>query len=374
MRPTRPRRLPGRTTSSGASAAIACRARKSAARGASASSSDRDARHRLLGTPACSKKSVSNGQQQHQPVDEPDQLAHPLGAPGPELRRDVVHHGECPSARTCRATRRHEDGASIVTSTAGRCRAIAADGLRRRRRMRGNRGTTSAGPSPRCPAAERGSGGPRPPCARRRRRRNADLAAAGVASARRSASRPAHRRTARRRSTKISGAMAPAGASRPSDLDPDDEQPGASAARTTAARSMMSVRRPRARCRAAPPRAARETVPGPIVGRSTRRSWPGLATLTSTPPGPDRRSAGAAAEQRVGAFDRLDAEHHALLHDHRLADVERAERRAPPRAARDVDGRRGVGRQRAAARPAACAARRARHRRRRRESPRPRAP
>ena len=44
----------------------------------------------------------------------------------------------------------------------------------------------------------------------------------------------------------------------------------------------------------------------------------------------------AAREQPVGALDRLDAEHQALLHDHRLADVELAE------AGRDLDAERDV--------------------------------
>ncbi len=75
-----------------------------------------------------------------------------------------------------------------------------------------------------------------------------------------------------------------------------------------------------------PAAAARATVRGPIVGRSARRSWPGFSTLTSTPPGPSRRSAAQRRDQRVGALDRLDAQHQALLHHHRLADIERAQR------------------------------------------------
>ena len=48
---------------------------------------------------------------------------------------------------------------------------------------------------------------------------------------------------------------------------------------------------------------------------------------------PQRR---AAPQQRVGALDRLDPEHEALLHDDRLADIERAERPGDAQPALDI--------------------------------------
>ena len=69
-----------------------------------------------------------------------------------------------------------------------------------------------------------------------------------------------------------------------------------------------SRRRPRPRRRRGRRRRRARRVPGPIAGRSMRRSWPGFGALKRTPRAPAGRSAGGGAgdevEQRVGALDR----------------------------------------------------------------------
>ena len=88
-----------------------------------------------------------------------------------------------------------------------------------------------------------------------------------------------------------------------------------------------------------PAAAAPRTVSGPIVGRSARRSCPGLTSFTSTPPGPGRASAGAARQHRVGALGRLDRQHDALLHHAALPDIHGAQRARHRDAALDVGHR-----------------------------------
>ena len=73
-------------------------------------------------------------------------------------------------------------------------------------------------------------------------------------------------------------------------------------------------------------RRGRATVAGPIVGRSARRSCPGLTSLTSTPPGPGRARSGAARQHGVGALGRLHRQHEPLLHHAALADIRRTQR------------------------------------------------
>ena len=62
---------------------------------------------------------------------------------------------------------------------------------------------------------------------------------------------------------------------------------------------------------ARPAAAAPSTVPGPIAGRSMRRSWPGFGPLKSTPRAPAGRTGGGGArdevEHGVGALDRTRA-------------------------------------------------------------------
>ena len=65
---------------------------------------------------------------------------------------------------------------------------------------------------------------------------------------------------------------------------PTTKRPSASASRADRLDSRGPASgRPRRRCRPARPRVPRSTVSGPIVGRSARNSWPGLAHLTITP-------------------------------------------------------------------------------------------
>ena len=107
-----------------------------------------------------------------------------------------------------------------------------------------------------------------------------------------------------------------------------------------------------ARPRARPPRCA-----APIVGRSARRSWPGFGDLHQHAAAPLAPQRAAARDERVGAFDRLDAEHHALLHHHGLADIERAQRaRHRDAAARCRPAGRVVGHDARRARPTGASA------------------
>ena len=89
---------------------------------------------------------------------------------------------------------------------------------------------------------------------------------------------------------------------------------------------------PRPRCPPGPRPRPRSTVRGPIAGMSTRSSWPGLGPLASTPPRRRQPSAAGQAgdplQHRVGAFGAFDGQHLAVRHHHRLAGIERAQRRA----------------------------------------------
>ena len=94
----------------------------------------------------------------------------------------------------------------------------------------------------------------------------------------------------------------------------------AAAARAAAHRARAAAScRPRGRARRCRPRGRRATVAGPTAGTSKRRSCPGLLTFTAT--APPRAERAAAAQRRVGALERLDGQHDARLHHHRLADV-----------------------------------------------------
>ena len=88
----------------------------------------------------------------------------------------------------------------------------------------------------------------------------------------------------------------------------DHENPGAVGGGDDRRRGRAAASQPAST--AMPRRPASRRLPrpccGPMVGRSARRSCPGFAILTSTPPGPARRRSRAAGEQRVGALDRLD--------------------------------------------------------------------
>ena len=106
-----------------------------------------------------------------------------------------------------------------------------------------------------------------------------------------------------------------------------------SAAAMVAARSAISTC-PAARAMPARPAAAAFlTVSGPMVGRSTRSSWPGFGALTSTPASrallepADLAQLGAAGEHGVGALGGFDGQHVALGDHGRLPDIEA--RRAP---------------------------------------------
>ena len=85
-----------------------------------------------------------------------------------------------------------------------------------------------------------------------------------------------------------------------------------------------------------------------MVGRSTRSSWIGLATLASTPrrrPGAPRsvgRQLGDAAQHGVGALLGLDRQHQAVADDRALADVQRADRAGDLDRLGDVGGVRRV--------------------------------
>ena len=103
-----------------------------------------------------------------------------------------------------------------------------------------------------------------------------------------------------------------------------------SAAARPAAGSAMIVAPATTATPASPARAAAFDRRGPIAGRSKRRSCAGFGALTSTPTPagarmrPLRAQFGDAREHAVGAFRRLDREHVAVGHDHRLPDIERS--------------------------------------------------
>ena len=92
-----------------------------------------------------------------------------------------------------------------------------------------------------------------------------------------------------------------------------------------------------------PAAAAPRKVSGPIVGRSVRRSWPGLTSFTSTPPRPGRASAAAPRQHRVGALGRLDRQHDPLLHHAALTDIDGTECASHGDAAADVCHRHRIG-------------------------------
>src|SRR5207245_9519547 len=67
-----------------------------------------------------------------------------------------------------------------------------------------------------------------------------------------------------------------------------------------------------------------------------------LCRLDEHPARPVATQPGAAPQQPVGPFDRLDPEHEPLLHDHRLADVERADRSGESQPVIDIGLRPGI--------------------------------
>src|SRR5437588_961076 len=67
-----------------------------------------------------------------------------------------------------------------------------------------------------------------------------------------------------------------------------------------------------------------------------------LCRLDEHPARPVATQPGAAPQQPVGPFDRLDPEDEPLLHDHRLADVERADRSGEPQPVIDIGFRPGI--------------------------------
>ena len=75
-----------------------------------------------------------------------------------------------------------------------------------------------------------------------------------------------------------------------------------------------------------PAAAARATVLWPDRRPVGAALLPGLRHLDEHAARPVAAQRGAAPQQLVGAFDRLDPEHEPLLHDDGLADIERAER------------------------------------------------
>ena len=81
-----------------------------------------------------------------------------------------------------------------------------------------------------------------------------------------------------------------------------------------------------------------------MVGRSARRSWPGLASFTSTPAGPGRATVGDTGEHRIGSLHRLHRQHDPLLHHAGLTDIRRADDFQHLDAAADIGQRRLVGR------------------------------
>ena len=105
----------------------------------------------------------------------------------------------------------------------------------------------------------------------------------------------------------------------PSARTPTMARSAAAAAASSASRSSSRVLPASSASTAMPASRQTATVAGPTAGTSKRRSWPGLLTFTAT--APPRAEGAAAAQRRVGALERLDGEHHARLHHHRLADV-----------------------------------------------------
>ena len=147
-------------------------------------------------------------------------------------------------------------------------------------------------------------------------------------SARRRCRRRAGRRILRRRRCR-SSAAAPR-SRRFFRGRPTTNRPSLSAAPITPARSRTSERSASTPMPARPAACAAVTVAGPMVGRSMRSSWPGLAHLTSTPrvlpamrPCPAQRL--HPFEQAVGAFYAFERDGAAADRDRRLADVERAD-------------------------------------------------
>ena len=102
-----------------------------------------------------------------------------------------------------------------------------------------------------------------------------------------------------------------------------------------------SRRRPRPPRRRGRPRRRRAIVPGPIAGRSMRRSWPGFGALKSTPRaagGPDARRRCARRSRACASVPWIDSSPRQMppRHHRRLADVGRAERGDDRRRARGV--------------------------------------
>ena len=85
------------------------------------------------------------------------------------------------------------------------------------------------------------------------------------------------------------------------------------------------------------------TVSVPMVGRSARRSWPGLETLTRTPAGSVRRLGGAVPQHGIGSRRRLQRDNLSVPDHRRLPDVPRPEIEGGHDTGRDVGARRRIG-------------------------------